>query len=884
MTPPIIGYDDAIHAGPATVGGKGWNLGRLHRYGFLVPAGGILTSHIYTQFMQQAELQAIRAELTALQIEDATDARVENILHTLRTTIEATELSAEVQEAIQAFLEAYGLIDTPVAVRSSATTEDSATASFAGIHESFLNVSGLKNIIQAIKGCYASLWTPRALAYRRHQGLSDDAVSCAVVICAMVTGPRQSPPVAAGVAFSCDPRTGQRNRVTINAAPGLGDAVVSGSISPEEIAVILRIDGEPLRIERAKKQSLVLADEQVITLTSLLQRVLWSLGDGQDPQDIEWAYDGKRFWLVQARPATHVPHMTLPAIASLPIIWSNANVKDAVPGIQTPLSWSIISPIISNMVYVPCQAAGYSLPEGMERMRRFDGHGYFDLTALQWSYCDTFGLSPHDVNRDIGGHQPAIPTPSQHPLRGWKGPRRILARLLLVRAILRSARIFPHDTKRLRARARMQARLSWTDCTKDELLAQLQRINEQAGAFGPRYQFANLGKVWTDYLAQTLEGELPAQGRTLASTLMAGSREVESAEYGYQLYEVAIAAKHDPDALTYLATKPFDPQGWHSLPEHSPFRQALMAFLDTFGHRSVYELELANPRWSEEPAYLFDCMRILLEQETITIPYDTAHEKRKAAEMEVARLPMRVRPGVHWLAKQARRAVAHREAGKSTLVQLLQPLRGIALEIGKRMAAEHILQDKQDIFFLVWPDLIAFLRGEWDGQGAQTLVQDRKEQHSIWLSKTPDDVFICDAQGRPTELPAEFETNTIELQEETRSTDGNVLHGLGAASGRASGRARIILHPNEGHSLQPGEILIAPSTDPGWTPLFLRANAIVMETGGYLSHGAIVAREIGIPAVINIPGLLEVIKDGQYVIVDGNQGRILLGEMYDEKL
>jgi rifampicin phosphotransferase len=346
--------------------------------------------------------------------------------------------------------------------------------------------------------------------------------------------------------------------------------------------------------------------------------------------------------------------------------------------------------------------------------------------------------------------------------------------------------------------------------------------------------------------------------------------------YGYQLYEVAIAASNDPAALAYLATKPFDPQGWHALPADSPFRRALASFLDTFGHRSVYELELANPRWSEEPGYLFECIQVLLKQEIITVPYTIAREKRLAAEAEVAHLPLKIRPLVHWFAKQARRAVSHREAGKSTLVLLLQPLRGIALEVGRRMVAEHILQDRNDVFFLALPDLSAFLRGDWDGQGAQTLVHDRKMQHDAWLSETPDDVFICDAQGNPTELPPTFEMKAVEAYE--RANDRNV-YGLGASPGHASGRARVIRHPNEGQRLQTGEILVAPSTDPGWTPLFLRANAIVMETGGYLSHGAIVARELGIPAVINIPGLLETIQDGQLLTVDGDKGHIILEEM-----
>lgn len=881
MISPISGYDDAISYGPAIVGGKGWNLGRLHRYGFPVPKGGILNADVYTQFMQQPTLHTLCTQLATISGADATDPQTERLLLSLRNAIEATPLPAKVESTVGSFIEASGLLDTPLAIRSSATTEDGATTSFAGIHESFLNVNGLPAIIHAIKGCYASLWTPRAFAYRRHYGLSDGEVACAVVICAMVSGPMHTPPVAAGVAFSCDPRSGQRDRITINAAPGWGEAVVDGSISPEEITVTLRAHGDPLRIIRTQEQPYVLNDEHIRTLASLVLRVLWALGDGQNPQDVEWVYDGQRFWIVQARPATHVPHMTIPAVATLPVIWSNANIKDAIPGVQTPLSWSILQPVISNLLYTPCQAVGYKVPEGMERMRRFAGRGYFDLTAFQWCFCDMLGLMPSEFNRDIGGHQPEIPVPWQHPLHGWKGPHRILARLRLVRAILRNAHHFSRHMRQLRTRVRHQVSFAWTTCTTQELLTHLLSCNEQMDTFGPHYQFANLGNVWTDYLAQALEAAYPGQGRMLTSALMAGSREIESAEYGYQLYELAHTAMHDPAALTYLKAEPFDPQGWHHLPERSPFRQAFATFMEAYGHRGIYELELSNPRWNEEPSYLFDCIRMLLQQETLTAPYDHAHEKRQLAEAAVERLPWQRHMSINWLAKQARRGAAHREAGKSTLVQLLQPLRVIALEASKRMVAAHILQDKSDVFFLAWPDLIAFLRGEWDGEGARALVQDRRAQHAAWLAENPPDVFICDAQGEPAELPADFASNALPVHHERRTDGSHILHGLAASAGQASGRARIIRHPAEGQRLQTGEILVAPSTDPGWTPLFLRANAVIMEVGGYLSHGAIVAREFGLPAVINIPGLLERIKDGQYLTIDGDQGHIIIRDGCD---
>jgi phosphohistidine swiveling domain-containing protein len=878
MIQSIVSYDDAASLGPQVVGGKGWNLGRLHRYGFPVPRGGILAADAYAQFMAEPKLQSLCAELARVQSGDGAESEITEILDTLRTRIAAIPLLADVESAVQTFLSDAGLVDLPVAVRSSATAEDSAAASFAGVHASFLGVKGLEEVMQAIKGCYASLWTPRAVAYRRYQGLADDAVACAVVICAMVTGPEQSPPIAAGVAFSCDPRTGQRDRVTINAVSGWGEAVVSGTVSPEAITVVQRADGEPARIERVQEREQVLTDEQAVALASLVHRVLWALGDGQEPQDVEWASDGEQLWLVQARPVTHLPRVTFPAVAALPTIWSNANLKDAVTGVQTPLSWSIVQLTVDAILYAPYRTIGYRLPEGMEPIRRFHGRAYFDLTTMQWVSYDAFGLLPHEFNQSLGGHQPEIPVPSQHPLRGWSGLRRRLAQLRLLRASMRNARALPGEMKRVRAEAHKYTHLLLTDLSLADLFALLRQLLDLGQSFGIRFQLANLSGIWEQILARLLERERPGQGQALAAALMAGSREVVSAEQGYRLYDVAAAAAHDPAARTSLATTPLDPQGWRRLPESSPFRQALAAFLDDFGHRGVYETELANPRWNEDPTYLLDAVRALLAQRSLEAPFDVAQRKRRAAQAEVALLPLWLRPLVSWLAVRARRAAAQREAGKSTMVALLEPLRKIALEVGQRMVEAGVLDERADVFFLTWSDLLAFLQGEWDGRGVRSLVADRKAQRNWWLAETPPDSFICDAQGRPAELPA-AENEGMPTAHHVRgqaSGKARELHGVAASPGQATGRARIIRHPSEGRLLRAGEVLVAPSTDPGWTPLFLRACAVVMETGGYLSHGAIVAREFGLPAVVNLPGLLEVVQDGQSVLVDGDRGCIIL--------
>lgn len=882
MAARIVSYEEAVLLGPIIVGGKGWNLGRLHRYGFPVPKGGILIAQAYTQFMQESPLRALRADLIALQNTPVPDAQIAAALHKLRATIEATALSPDIVEAVHTFLTEAGSVDTPVAVRSSATAEDSATSSFAGIHESFLHVIGQQEILRAIKGCYASLWTPHALAYRRKRGLTDEAVACAVLICAMIDGPGHAPPVAAGVAFSCDPRTGQRDRVCINAAPGWGDVVVSGSVSPEEVTVVLRADGAPAHIERAQGNSSGLSNAHLGALASLVRRVMWALGDGQAPQDVEWAYDGKQFWLVQARPVTQMPRVTLPAVEKLPTIWSNANLKDVMPHVLTPLSWSMLQPLVSTILYAPCQAVGYVLPQGMEVMRRFSGRAYFDLTTMLWSYCDTLGLQSHEVTRGMGGHQPEIPAPSPYPLRGWVGLRRIGARLRLLGVIARINCTLARDMQRLRTQARAQVQQPLAHLSRGELLARLQQAYERAWAFGSRFQLANLGGVWTDYLTQLLESARPDQAQALSAALMAGSRAVESAEQGYRLYEVALAAAHDPDARAYLAAPTPAPNGWRSLPDHSPFRQALHSFLEDFGHRGVYEFEIAHPRWNENPSYLLDCIQAIWTQEMLTVPYEMARARRQEAEAEVARLPLRFRLPVSWFAHQARRATAAREAGKSTLVALLEPIRTLVLEVGKRMVAAHLLEQEGDIFFLTWADLLAFLQGEWDGQGARALVADQQEQHAAWLAESPADVFIVAPDGSSSSslLADEQRTEWTGLRQETRAgTSDEALRGIAASPGRVSGRALILHHPDEGHRLQAGEVLVAPSTDPAWTPLFLRACAVVMETGGYLSHGAIVAREFGIPAVINIPGLLKRVEDGQQMTVDGNRGLVTLGDV-----
>jgi pyruvate,water dikinase len=853
----VLDWPQAATAGPEICGGKGWNLGRLHRYGFDVPAGGVLTAQVYTRFMAEPLLRATVSALANVTAEETLDPEVVRKLTALRSAILAAALPADAEAAIIAFLATADLMTVPLAVRSSATTEDSAAESFAGIHSSVLNVSGLDAILRAILECYASLWTPHALAYRRRVKLADEQVACAVVLCAMI------PAVSAGVAFSCDPRTGRRDLVTINAARGLGDALVSGKVNPEGWSVSLTEGRLTILARRGPR---ALTENQALQLARLILRVHWAFGDGQDPQDVEWAYDGKCFWIVQARPVTRLPHWTFPGVSGQPVIWSNANVRDVIPGMPSVLGWNLVLVAVPMLLFGLVEVTGYHPPPGIEIIRRFAGRAYFNLTAIQWMYYDGFGVLPAQTNRLLGGRQPEISLPPSNRMRAWLWLCRQLRGLRIALALLPLPRQLPCEMAHYFVVARELKAIDRCRLSNVELYDLLRRVSIESAPFAPRFCLASAAAgVWATVLQLVLERLFPGRGAALLNALSADSGGVTSAEHGYRLSELATIARGDADACAILAAENENPHSWRSLPAASPFRTALERFLADFGHRAIYEAEISNPRWNDDPSFLLDEVCRRMEGNPLPDRRAAARAVRIAAEAELRQRTWLYGPLVHWLLNRHRPGSALREAAKSTIVALFEPVRLVGLEIGRRLVAAGHFDAPEQVFDLAYPDIEAFLLSEWDGHGARARSDDVRARRAAWLIETPPEVMIIAPDGEPCA--------TVHAPVVSRN---GPLVGVGVAAGRASGLARVIQHPREGHRLENGEVLVAPSTDPGWTPLFLRASAIVMETGGYLSHGAIVAREYGIPAVVNVPGLLERINDGQRLHVDGDAGTVTI--------
>lgn len=347
----FLSWPEAFQAGVDITGGKGWNLGRLDRYEFRIPAGGVLAAGAYRNFIEENNLlEATEKIAQSVSIGNIGEREIEEKLFLIREKIKAGIISPHIKEELASKLKDIGILKKPLAVRSSATAEDASGTSFAGIHESFLNVRGMDNILYTIKGCYASLWTPRAVAYRRKMDVKDGKVIPAVVIMEMVEAK------AAGVGFTCDPRTGRGDVMVISANFGLGESVVSGAIEPDEYR--LRLGYWPEITEKiiGRKEGMTvpgkhggtefarpvesmagqaLSDENIVKLSFLILRVFEALGSGEQHQDIEWVFDGSEFILVQTRPVTALPRYTCAEIKEQPDIWSNANFRDAIPVVQS---------------------------------------------------------------------------------------------------------------------------------------------------------------------------------------------------------------------------------------------------------------------------------------------------------------------------------------------------------------------------------------------------------------------------------------------------------------------------------------------------------------------------------------------------------------------
>jgi len=831
----FLSYCEAAAAGPERVGGKAWNLARLATWGFPVPKGIAVERTLYRDILALPSIKAMVERVAELDLDAVIGDSAACLLDSLRAGISNISLDPHIYDELNAALNEVGLADQPVAVRSSASGEDGDRHAFAGIHESFLNLRGTEQITDAILKCFASLWTMQALAYRRRLGISDHEIDGAVLICAMISAEGQSEPAAAGVTFTADPQDGRRETLVIEAVRGLGDKLVSGRVKPETLRAHFTSRGFLF------PESKVLPRDVLHELLIQCGRVHWACSDGETPQDIEWAWDGKTVFILQARPITSLPRRTFPGIADQPAIWTNANFKEVLSGIMSPMGWSIVLQAAATTFFDLHHIVGYREPEGMQIVRRFDGRAYVNAAIIQFSAYDAFGIMPNETNRAFGGFQQEIRLPETGSKRRGRTPWQIVRVVRLMKAVWRGRKSLPKLLKRMEQQALARSQQDLSHLSRTDLLTTILSLSEPEWL--PPFMLANaMGSVWLGMARQIGEKRLSAHDLdALVGGLMAARRGVVSADHAYELQDIR----------------------WRFKPGSPDYKSAIAEWTQRYGHRGFNELDIASPRWRETP----DQVEIMADGLEIGATNPTvAQAARDSAEAMLRSLPLLLRRIMAYTIDRAAEGFCLREQAKSCLVAVVGISRLVFLEWGRRLASEHKISDRDDVFFLTLADFWAWAHGHWDGDGAQRLVAERKAQLAAWKAMPePADVILEKAEGLET------------VSSSTRTPGGSRLQGSGVSPGQARGAARKLHLPSSAAKLKSGDILVARSTDPSWTPLFLRASGIVVETGGYLSHGAIVAREFGLPAVVNVPGCFEAIPDGADLSVNGNLGLIEIG-------
>jgi phosphohistidine swiveling domain-containing protein len=867
-------------------GGKALNLAELARAGFPVPPGFLVAATAYALAADASGVARLFPELSATP-PDSTQ-RLAELAAEARAAILATDVAAEIAGPIAEAYAALGT-DIAVAVRSSATAEDLPFASFAGQQDTYLNIKGLPAVLDAVRRCWASLFTDRAVAYRAKNGIAPQSVRIAVVIQRMVEA------TTAAVLFTANPLTGRRRQAVIDASPGLGEAIVSGAVNPDHYVVdsatgqiLERRIGErrgaaPTTAARegpngepAAKGGACLSDEAVRELALLGARVEAHYGA---PQDIELAFDAEgKVWLTQARPITTLfplPEGAPTSDADLRVYFSGT----ADEGVTRP-----ITPM-GMQAFRLCGSAWADRLWGSRKFDRSRGPAWFREAAHRMYYDITPLLRSSLARRALDALLPSFDQHSAAIVRALasdprftpqKTPLRTVARAALtplargrVLSLMALCLASPERGRAL-GRPELEAAIALADVPPgatplDRLNRAEELLFDGLGAL-PRTLMAPLAGGTALLVAQGLLG--PRATRDEVQIALRGLPHNPTTEMNLALWDIARQARQSAEAVSALEREaPEELSARYrdgSLP--APLGEALGRFLARYGRRGVAEIDMGLPRWSEDPSYLFGMLRNYLRIEGEAAAPDAqfrrSREEGIAMAAELGARAAFVRGAlVRFFLGRARELTGTREAGKDDLTWLFEAARGLLWPVGEALAQSGRLDAAEDIWFLS----IAEARTGLAGADLRPLARARRESYARELGrKRVPAIFLSDG------------TEPVVDEDRSAADDGSgALAGTGASPGKARGRARVLVEP-AGARIEPGEVLVAPSTDPGWTPLFLTAGGLVMEKGGVMSHGAVVAREYGIPAVVGVSGATSRIASGQEIEIDGSSGRVTI--------
>jgi pyruvate,water dikinase len=858
----VLGFQEIDLTQVAMVGGKGAHLGELSRIeGVCIPAGFCVTTEAFKRITAAAPtLDELLDRLSRLKLDEREVIR--GLSAEIRSTLEAIAIPEELAVEITRRLAGLGE-QAAYAVRSSATAEDLPTASFAGQQDTYLNVVGVAAILQHVSRCWASLFTERAVTYRARNGFDHRKVHMAVVVQQMVFSQ------AAGILFTADPINGNRKIVAVEASFGLGEALVCGlvnadvykvrddvvvakTVATKQLAIHVSPPGgtQHQAIESLRQEQPALTDRQVVRLAQLGRRIEAHFGR---PQDIEWCLVDDDFRIVQSRPIT--------TLFPIPVSGDQENHVYLSVGHQ-------------QMMLDPIKPLGISLWQltamGPMSMREAGGRLFVDVTqrlaapASRTALLQMVGRFDPLIGDalqsilDRGDFIRSLPDQAAGDAPAGEAPTPIETDPAIAAELIERSAASLAALKR-DIRARSGAALF------DFILADIQELKRVL--FQPQsFQAVMAGIEATWSLNEHLQAWLGE--KNAADTLAQSVPHNVTSEMGLALLDVADAIRPHPQVVTFL--QHVEDEGFlDELPKLAGGREArdaLLAWLDKYGMRCAGEIDITRPRWSERPTTLVPMILGHIKN------FGPGEGKRRFEQgrQEAAKKQRELLARLHALPDGERKAaeakrmidrvrtfIGYREYPKYGMISRYFVYKQALLEEAERLVQSCVLREKQDIFYLTFQELHDVVRTQ---RVDHQLIRQRADAFESYRALTPPRVLTSDGEAiagkyRRDDLPA------------------GALIGLPVSAGTIEGRARVILDMAQA-DLEVGDILVTVSTDPSWTPLFVAIKGLVTEVGGLMTHGAVIAREYGLPAIVGVEHATRLIRDGQRIRVHGTQGYV----------
>ncbi|MBN2556908.1 MAG: hypothetical protein JXA97_13300 [Anaerolineales bacterium] len=895
---------NAARATLESVGVKALNLAKLAAAGFPVPNGFFIPTTLYREFVAHNGLsRQIQSQLNG--VDPAAPGALSGASESIRALFRGGDVPAGLPDALEIGWRWLGA--GSVAVRSSATAEDLPDMSFAGQQDTYLNIAGPAALLEAVVHCWGSLWTARAIGYRQRNGIPHHDAALAVVVQKMVQSE------ASGVLFTANPLTGLRSETVIDATLGLGEALVGGQVEPDHYVVdtlgpaithkfigakSVVISGNPeggvITREADSSQRQAVPDDVILQLAGISKDIEKHF---DFPQDIEWAWAEHQLTILQSRPITSL--FPLPERAgahSLRVFFSLA----AVQGMLDPFT-----PLGRDALYELFTAGA-----GMFgiRVTRETQNVLFCAGERLWVNFTT--LLCNSVGRRLIPVVLKLVEPSigQAIETIWDDPRLQPERQgIRFRSLVQIARfVVPLAANILRnliaPRRRREAIIGNGEQVLEEMEARIdsikgdrwQKLEQQADLLpdlaAGHFQHTlllfvsgvaagmvswNVLNMLANDAADQPDETAPDTIRDLVLQLTRGMPFNPTTEMDLTLWKMTRAIREDPASCQVFQSHPAAELAQRYLAGELP--EAVMGevgtFLDRYGGRGLGEIDLGRVRWAEDPAYIFETLAGFLKIEDEGRAPDVVFARgAESASQAIDQLAAAVRktPGgwikaglVRFFAGRARQLMGARESPKFFAVRVFWQVQRALLKTGGEFVRSGELDRPEDVFYLSLSELKSFAAQDESDWRSRIAARRQAYQHEMLRVQIPR-LLLSDGRALYEGVDAD-------------EASGEALSGSPVSPGSVEGRVRVVLNPTRA-GLLPGEILVCPGTDPSWTPLFLTAAGLVMEVGGMMTHGAVVAREYGIPAIVGVHQATTCLHTGQLIRIDGSSGQILLLE------